>query len=60
MDEALRDRFVCGLQSEAKQKRLLTETRLNEAAEIAQLIETVTKNAQQLKGTESRAVAQVT
>ena len=51
---------MCGLQSEAKQKRLLTETRLNEAAEIAQSIETVTKNAQQLKGTESRAVAQVT
>ena len=52
---------MSGLQSEATQKRLLTESRLtfNEAVEIAQLMETAAKNARQLKGTELRAVAQV-
>ncbi len=38
LDEALRDRLVCGLRSEATQKRLLTEAELTfkKAVEIAQ------------------------
>ena len=61
LDEALRDRFVCGLLNEATQKRLLTESNLtfNKAIEVAQSAETATKNAQQLKGVELRAVDQV-
>ena len=37
LDEALRDRFVCGLRSEATQKQLLTESELTftRAVEIA-------------------------
>lgn len=61
LDEALRDRFVCGLQSEAIQKRLLGESELtfSKAVEMAQTMETAAKNAQQLKGAELRTAVQV-
>ena len=41
LDDALRDRFVCGLRSEAAQKKLLFETDLTfaKAIEIAQGID---------------------
>ena len=61
LDKALRDRFVCGIQNEATQKRLLSEPNLdfNKAIEIAQTMEAAARNAQQLKGAELRAAAQV-
>ena len=61
LDEVLHYRFVCELQNEASQKRLLTESNLtfNKAIEIAPSAETATKNVQQLKGMELRAVNQV-
>ena len=51
LNEALRDRFVCGLKSEVTQKRLLSETNLtlNRAVEIAQGIEAAEEHTQQLK-----------
>lgn len=51
LDEALRDRFVCGLKSEATQKRLLTESDLTiaRAVEIAQNMEAAHNNAQAMK-----------
>ncbi len=51
LDEALRDRFVCGLRSEAAQKRLLTETKLTfqRAVEIAQGMESAAENARKLQ-----------
>ena len=57
----LRYRFVCELQNEASQERLLTEPNLifNKAIEIAQSAKSAIKNAQQLKGMELRAVNQV-
>ena len=52
LDETLRDRFVCGLNSESFQKRLLAEKDLTmqTALEKAQNLETAQKNAQVLKG----------
>ena len=54
LEEALRDRFVCGLKNESTRKRLLTETGLtfSKALEIAKSLETAAKDAQQLKGSE--------
>jgi len=51
LDEALRDRFVCGLNSEAIQKRLLTEDKLDlkRALELAQGMEAAHRNAQVLQ-----------
>ena len=51
LDEALRDRFVCGLQSEATQRRLLAEAELSlkKAFEIAQGMETASKQASELQ-----------
>lgn len=51
LDEALRDRFVCGLKSEATQKRLLTESDLTlaKAVEVAQNMEAAHNNAQAMK-----------
>ena len=50
LDQALRDRFVCGLRSEAIQKRLLTEENLTIArAEVAHSMEAAHKNAQAMK-----------
>ena len=54
MEEASRDRLVCGLHSESTQKRLLSEAglTLTRAVEIAQSMEAAHKNAQALKGPE--------
>ncbi|RXN11119.1 voltage-dependent L-type calcium channel subunit alpha-1D-like protein [Labeo rohita] len=52
LDDALRDRFVCGLKSEATQKRLLTETTLTfrREVELAVSMETASREAHQLGG----------
>ena len=51
LDDALGDRFVCGLRKEPMQKRLLAETDLTfaKAVEIAQGIESVDKQALAMK-----------
>ena len=51
LEEALRDRFVCGLRSETTQKQLLTEAELTfqRAVEIAQAIEAAEKKSEQFK-----------
>ena len=61
LDQALRDRLVCGLRSEGIQKRLLTETdlTLKRAVELAQGMEAADRNAKSLKGSEA-VVAKVT
>ena len=55
LDEALRDRLVCGLRDEAYQKRLLSECELtlDKALQIAQSLETADVNARALRGSES-------
>ena len=54
LDQALRDRFVCGLRSEAVQKNLLSEAEVNftRAENVVQGIEATHKNTQTLKGPE--------
>lgn len=54
LEEALRDRFVCGLRSDAIQRRLLAETELplSKAMEMALSIEAADKNTRSLKGIE--------
>jgi len=51
LDQALRDRLVCGLRHEPTQKRLLTESKLTltKAIEIAQSLEAAEQNSQQIK-----------
>ena len=51
LDQALRDRLVCGLRHEATQKRLLTEPKLTltKAIEIAQSLEAAEQNSQKIK-----------
>ena len=49
LDEALRDRIVCGLNSEAMQKHLLTENDLTLPKTIAQSMETAQKDAKALQ-----------
>ena len=51
LDDALRDRFVCGLRSEAMQKKLLLEDRLtfSRAVEIAQNMESAASKTKQLQ-----------
>ena len=51
LEEALRDRFVCGLRSETTQKQLLTkaELTLQRAVEVAQAIEAAEKKSEQFK-----------
>ncbi len=51
LEDALRDRLVCGLRNEAIQRRLLSKSDLTfaKALEIAQAMEAAEKNAQQLK-----------
>ena len=51
LDQALRDRFVCGVKREALQRRLLTEADLTikRAQDIAQNMESADINAKELK-----------
>ena len=51
LDDALRDRLVCGLRSEATQKKLLTEKDLTfkKALDIAQNNETASIHANKLQ-----------
>ena len=55
LDEALRDRFVCGLTSETIQKWLLTEKELtfSGAIDIAQGMEAAAQNARKLQSTQT-------
>ena len=55
LNEALRDRLVCGLINGTVQKKLLTEADLTlvKATQIAQAIESATANARSLHQTES-------
>ena len=52
LNEALRDRLVCGLRSESTQRRLLAEKDLSlqKAMEIAQGMEAADRNTKSLKG----------
>ena len=52
LDKALRDRFVCGLQSETTKKQLLTDSELTftRAVEIAKGMEAADKKSRQFKG----------
>jgi len=54
LEEALRDRLVCGLRSEGVQKRLLTYTDLTlaKAVEVAQSMEAAERDTQEMKSTE--------
>ena len=54
LEDALRDRFVCGLSNEAIQRRLLSEPdlTLTKAMELAQGMEAAERNSKSLKGTE--------
>lgn len=62
LDQALRDRFVCGLRVETVQKSLLTEANLtlNRALEIAQAKEAASKNVKGLKGASAGASSPTT
>ena len=62
LDEALRDRFVCGLRSEAAQKQLLTESELTftRAVEIAKGMEVADKKSRQFKGATDGVVNKLT
>ena len=55
LNEALRDRLVCGVRNMAIQKKLLSEADLTlaRAIEIAQGMETAEKSARSLKGKEA-------
>lgn len=55
LDEALRDRLVCGLRSESIQRKLLAEVdlTLKRAVELAQGMEAAERNARALKGGET-------
>ena len=58
LNEALRDRLVCGLYRESTQKRLLTEVDLTfkKACEIAQAMEMADKNASELNSEATQGV----
>ena len=62
LNDALRDRLVCGLRSENMQRRLLSmkDLTLKDALETAQAMEAADKNARTLQGSESAAVNQFT
>ena len=55
LEDALRDRLVCGLRDEAIQRRLLSKNELTfaKAWEVAQSMEAAERNAQQLKGADT-------
>ena len=59
LDDSLRDRFVCGLKSEAIQKKLLTEHDLkyDRAVEIALSMESAYKDVVQLQGKPAASVS---
>ena len=59
LDQALRDRLVCGLRSEATQKHLLSKADLTlaRALEIAQSQEAAERNALELKGKDAAALS---
>lgn len=61
LEQALRDRFVCGIRHENTQKRLLTEANLTltKAIETARNIEAAEVQASQLKATSSIPVMNV-
>ena len=61
LNEALRDRLVCGLQSESTQRRLLAikDLTLKEAVEQAQAMETADKDSNALQGTKNTGVHKV-
>ena len=54
LEDAIRDRIVCGLSNEAIQRRLLSEPdlTLTKAMDLAQAMETAERNSKSLKGTE--------
>ena len=54
-DQALRDRFVCGLRNDGTQRKLLTEPKLTlpKATELAQCMEMADKNSKTFKGAEA-------
>ena len=54
LEDALRNRFVCGLSNKAIQRRLLSEPdlTLTKAMELAQGMEAAERNSKSLKGTE--------
>ena len=58
LNDALRDRFVCGLRSQAALKRLLAEPelKLEKAVQIAQSLEAADLNSKKLQGAEADAV----
>ena len=59
LDQALRDRFVCGLKSQQIQKNLAEDTlTMARALEIAQAKEAASRDAKDLKGTPAAAGAQ--
>ena len=62
LEEVLRDRFICGVQSEAVQKKLLTEPDVNfqKAVEIAKNWEAANKSAQAFKAPADLTVGAVT
>eukprot|EP00731_Ephydatia_muelleri_P025536 Em0017g619a len=61
LDEALRDRLVCGLRNDAIQKRLLSEAdvTLAKAVQIASSMESAEKQSLQLNVTKPGAICQV-
>ena len=61
LEEALRDRLVCGLRSEAIQRRLLAEENLTlkKAQELALGMETAAENVRELQGTRRAAEPQL-
>ena len=60
LDEALRDRLVCGIRSEYIQKHLLTKDGLTfqKAIELAKTLETATKDLKDIKNTNETATVQ--
>ena len=61
LSDALRDRFVCGLRSEAVQRNLIAEEKLElaKAIDMAQKMETAEKNTKDLKETAANPVLNV-
>ena len=61
LEEALRDRLVCGLRSESTQKKLLSEEdlTLDRAIHAAQNLESAQKHAQTLKGASDLTLGRV-